>query len=1008
MAQSRENYCKLLGLNPLKESTYNYADIEKKIDNKVTKWTKDSKNKENDPEMRFTADRNLSMENDMQKVFSNPELSKAEFKGALELLKAKATRIRKDSLILHDGTVVLLPGSIDKYIKSLHWDGITKTDLFYFEKVSEKKVPAVSSPVINAYKGLQAVQCFTIIEMLNSLIDNPELEINVRRLDDNASPTIIKEAFGKCEDRLNHIRMGVLSTQDTYIQSLRAVKLILTPSDMDPFLKYCNCNKILIPVFSRLDEDYATPFTRKYIDSVISDASQGKSIDRDMAVKILEDYCYKKKYIANFSSNSTDFIQCPSCHAYIENDNDVKCCTICGYSIKIACPSCRVTQPAGNKICKSCGFDFVRGEVKAADEEKKFRMNMRNGNLAEAKKNIDSIAAVFGTYVPLAAMKKQYREAEGDFHIILSKIESSYKNNKYYDVKHYCEDAELEYPGIWDNNYDLKKKKEDAFNRVSEAEKYCKQGSDSADEESKLALFTLAATACPDHPDVKAHLSEHPPMEPTNLVVTVKESYIRLKWVEPEDSKNVFYCIYRFENNITGITESTVPLDCIQGNVYHDRTVQSGIEYTYAIYSKRWDVKSSDCLKSEPVTLLLEVTKCVVEPTEGGLCLTYEKPPGCSRVRIWRKEGLRQAGVGDEVEVIHNGELVINDLGLRGDVKYFYLFVAEYDIKGHVTRSQGSVFSGTAIRVPDPVKNLAIRWNKTDGTYTAMWDSSKEDVKLYVSPKRLKIYGKTMKIEDVKAWMEEIQPLSVDDNAMTFSLPEGFVQFIYPVIPMGKMVVKGKELMVANLRPFRDVETKISGDYCNINMNWPPNVSSATIVVKNSGAPTGVDDPDAEKIHVTPEAYNKEKQIRIPMQNSNKRTVGIYAIYDIEGEQIASRGLVLDVFSGKSTKVRYNMKLERGDKYSSILKINIETNETVRGLPPISAIMVQSGIPLKRSDGEAIWRSVNPVSLNEGRMTITTKVPKDIDLSRVRLFMDNKNDYFIYKFIHPIYKGGKR
>ena len=79
MVEKKVNYCQLLGLNPLKESTYTDEAIQKKIQAKKEKWTNDSRNKQNDPEQRFKSEKLVGMVDDIVRVMGDPMLRKREF-----------------------------------------------------------------------------------------------------------------------------------------------------------------------------------------------------------------------------------------------------------------------------------------------------------------------------------------------------------------------------------------------------------------------------------------------------------------------------------------------------------------------------------------------------------------------------------------------------------------------------------------------------------------------------------------------------------------------------------------------------------------------------------------------------------------------------------------------------------------------------------------------------------------------------------------------------------------
>ena len=164
MASNRPNYCQLLGLNPLKESTYTAESILKKIETKRDKWANDSRNKQNDTEQRFKAERLVEATDDMRAVFSDPSRKRAEFTKGQELLKGKVQKLRMDCVILTDGTLMALPGAADAYAKKLHWDGVTKADVLKLAGIRDGTPPKpVSDKVLNAYKGLRAVPALQVV-----------------------------------------------------------------------------------------------------------------------------------------------------------------------------------------------------------------------------------------------------------------------------------------------------------------------------------------------------------------------------------------------------------------------------------------------------------------------------------------------------------------------------------------------------------------------------------------------------------------------------------------------------------------------------------------------------------------------------------------------------------------------------------------------------------------------------------------------------------------------------
>jgi len=1002
MTSDRENYCRLIGLNPLKESTYTYDAIEKKIAARETKWNKESKDKQNDLDRRFQISKWLDMVPDMRRVMKDPVLRSKEFDEGKKILKAKASRLNRDSIILHDGNRILLPGTAENLVKKLQWDGVGKDDLINLAGIKKTSVPPiVSDKVVSAFKGLQEVHAFTPMDVLNDLIKNPDLEININPLDEGSSVTQIRAAFDSCEKRVNSVRQDVLPNQDSYIQTLRSMKLILSSDhDLSSLVKYGKCMRILGPAKQMMDEDYGQPFTREYIDDLINKYIRNTAADPVMAVSILEEYCVKKKYLSNFSSKESKLTTCSHCGALVESGENIMCCSVCGSSIKTKCPQCGTHQISGNKACVKCGFDFQEGLSKAKDLEKKFRIALSYGMIDEAAGCIAKIERAYSSYPSIPEMKSELRPLSAKYTELINTVDILYKQRKYYALRSAVDDVKLDFTKIL-NNPDIERKYEESTQKIIEADRICERAA--ASKDNMMMMYVTAIEMCPDHPIAKAKMKEHPPDSPADAVAQVREGKVLLKFAVPEERTGMTFCVFRGRDSLPVVGEDAIPLAEIPGSVFLDKTMDPGIDIYYSIYSKRWGILSREAASCGPVMVFKEVENASIEPIDGGLRLIYEKPKGCSRVRIWRKEGTSAAGSGEEVEIAHDGETVIDDYGLKGGVRYHYLLVAEYKNKGRIERSMGSVFSFTTTKFPEPIRDMEIRWNKADGSFTAKW-KSKERVVLYSSPRKVNMYGRMVKIDDLNAWMKEIQPMESYENGMRFFLPDGAVQYIYPMIPAGKMAVRGKDILVANLKPFRDVEKRISGNDCDVTMTWPNGAESAILVIKESSVASGPDDLDAERITITRDAYNKDKMVRIPMGNSKKRVMTLYAVYDVSGERMTSRGMSIDIYSGVSNKVRYSFAVEGTSRTESKVVLSIDTDKSIRELPPMTAISVKEGIPLKIWDGESIWASNRPVPITSGKAVIVFVTKDRIDVSKVRLFFTSEDDYNVFRFIHPLYK----
>ena len=994
MAEKRQNYCQLLGLNPLKESSYSTEAILKKIETKRGKWANDSRNKQNDTEQRFKSERLVEMTSDMERVMKDPILKRKEFSDAQSILKGKVQKLRMDCIILSDGTFIALPGSADSYTKKLHWEGVTKSDVLKLAGIKEGSPPKpASDKVLNAYKGLRAVDSYTPVEMLNALIQHPNLEIDLPPLSDGSSFSQLRNAFEICDKRVNSVRPDILPEQDSYIQTMRSVKLVLEPDrELSTLIAYGKCNRALIPVMETIEQEYTTQLTRKYIDELLN-AHLTKDIDNRMAIEILQQFCHKKKIAANFSETDSSMIRCPECGNMVQAGPNTVFCPSCGKNFKTVCPACGTAQQSRNQICVKCGFNFKEGMEKANRLSLDFRMNMQKGMVGKAEKSLTMLKDTYSGYAGLAGMEAELQKARTNMSTMRKLILDSCAKGRFMEAKTACENLVGQYPDALADDLELKQKYSECVSRVNAADLYCQKASVADSRQQRMAMYVAAVEICPDHQLAKSKLREDPPSGPADAYGKLGDRSFTIKFMAPAEASGVTYCIYREKNSLPRITEETRPLAEVPTTVYVDKTLEPGVEYYYSIYSKRWGILSKEGAHLGPIMTISEVDKVTLEPIDGGLRIMYEKPRGATRVRLWRTDG-SGSGVGTEISL--NGQTVYDDIGLVGGRKYHYLFVAEYEGRNKVERSEGVVFSGTTVDAPKPVKDLKIRWNKSDGTYTAKW-STDEPVTLYCTPKKITIPGNMVKMEDIVSWMKPIEPIMEYSDGIRFSLPDGSVQYIYPIIPRGKVGIKGTELMVANLKPFRDVEKTISNKDCIITMAWPDDATEAKLVISN-GEVRGLDDIDAEIKTVRREEYMEERQIRIPMGHSAKKCINIFALYKVNDEMIASRGIAIDVYSAECRKVSYTVRKEKTG-----MRMDFTADPDVSEIPAIIAVQVAVGIPLKRTDGEVIWRSHNPVQLTQGRGSLTVQCKNLEDPARMRLFFENDSDYNMFRFMHPLY-----
>ncbi|MBR2093291.1 MAG: hypothetical protein IJ904_04510 [Candidatus Methanomethylophilaceae archaeon] len=307
------------------------------------------------------------------------------------------------------------------------------------------------------------------------------------------------------------------------------------------------------------------------------------------------------------------------------------------------------------------------------------------------------------------------------------------------------------------------------------------------------------------------------------------------------------------------------------------------------------------------------------------------------------------------------------------------------------------MYNAPLVKLPDPVTDLSIQRNRSDGTFTAKWTSN-YNVKLYRTPKKINFKGRTSKMEDLRSVMEEIVPIAEYTDKIRFSMDDGAVWYIYPVIAYGKTAVRGEPVCTTNLEPFRDIERTMVNKDCIITMTWPQGAIEAEFRISNSEI-KNADDPGLERRTIRRKDYYEERQVVIPMGDSVRKFIHIYAKYKIEDDIMASRPVIISAYSVECRKVRYTASRDK-----KTMTFKLSADPSVGEIPAIMAVQSSERIPLRSGDGEVVWRSEGPVVFENGSATQSFECGPQTDMERIRLFFVEEADYNLFKFIHPIYR----
>ena len=331
MSDERENYCKLLGLNPFKIREYTEEDIAAQIRTTEERWTKEAES-QSDRTKKYEFSEYLRMMPDIRSTMDSPILREEEFESAKKILQRKATKIRRSAIILHDGGVVIPSKAAEDLASKLNWPGVDGRTIIQASGV--KTVPTPHGTAISlttAFRMLQELGCYTPHEFLNRLISMPELSLTLNNVDENTPYDDVRLTFDTVYRRLSNIKTGKIPNLDIYLQNVRGVKSSLATDDkFDELMEYCRCMKALAGAFEQMEEDAGMPFSRAYIDNLMVTYVNDTDANPELCIRLLEEKCINRLYPANFSEKDSGLGTCPHCRSLINTGPDSQFCPECG------------------------------------------------------------------------------------------------------------------------------------------------------------------------------------------------------------------------------------------------------------------------------------------------------------------------------------------------------------------------------------------------------------------------------------------------------------------------------------------------------------------------------------------------------------------------------------------------------------------------------------------------------------------------------------------------------
>lgn len=527
-----------------------------------------------------------------------------------------------------------------------------------------------------------------------------------------------------------------------------------------------------------------------------------------------------------------------------------------------------------------------------------FRKYLKKGRISAAAKTLAALKIIRSDYEGIDFMKMDLSFAIAELSSRRNEIFAVYSNRMHFKVKELTEKLIARYPEALSEDHNLSQLYNDSVSACVQAEQYCARAKVEPKKNDRMKLYFEAVELCRDCSTALLKLKECPPIGPGVGQFYVDNGHVHIMLDDYPDPSNTTYCIYKSRIVKPVITEGVVPSDEIPASAteYIDADLELDAGYYYTIYTKRFGALSRECIHFGPVIIGISAPRFTITEMFGGFRIICERLSANHKIFVWRSLA---TGSSKRIELKLSNvgcEWVCEDY-VPGGRAYVYTIVAQYTLDGQTNWSDPVSKTVDAPKIPIPIDNMEVRWNSADDTFTARWKSERRPV-LYYALKEIPTECSKLKMEDLNAWATPVEVVDGLEDGIVFRLPEFPIVYVYPIILVGGLALKGRASTVCISKPFTDVEYSCSGDDCILTMHWPDGASHAKIVVSEDIDASGHDGEEAYIVKY--ERYVEEGQIRIRMRHRPRLYLCICAVYSLGNQELSSEGVSLMVSSGVS------------------------------------------------------------------------------------------------------------
>lgn len=626
------------------------------------------------------------------------------------------------------------------------------------------------------------------------------------------------------------------------------------------------------------------------------------NVDPADARAFIEDVANKQKWGIQHTKKlpSEELLQCGKCST-LAKPNALRC-SACGFELNIECPRCGKVVPTKHAACTSCGFHIGDWDT--------IKRELDNANKLIADLHIDEAAsrlrALLTRWPGWKAIQSPRDNAE---HLVRkrnqdrSQLLGLIQQHKLFAAQSTSERFRRDWPkdNISAQLSEISEGKARAQKAFEKGERERLEGK----SEEAIALYRSALAICDDYVEVRKAMAFVPPAPPKNLSVVAQGSGFQLRW-EPGGKTIDDYVVVRKAWGAPSQPDDGDHKQATRDLVSTDLTVEEGMPWHYAVYSRRDGIFSAGAARSGPHLRVAPVRNLLALAGDSEVKLSWTLPNGAVGAEVWRRQGPppERPGVGTRLSAARDS---LHNSGLTNDVPLGYLVVPLFQdpLRPGVTL-QGPGASCLAVPTSPPAPVINLKYEREGDGVRLRWTPPTPQAQVQVrqlnTAPDLQI-GTVLTKDQADAWGEPV--LAATKGSAQVRLPSVIETWFVPLAVKGTIAVVGKAVNVVLVDGLRELAVDHDGRDLHLRWEWPPGATQAAVCYSYDHYPETPTNGDAIRLDVTLDQYRREGMFTMRRVERRPHFFALFAV--TPNGRLHSEPLTRLVQMGQSREVRYRI-----------------------------------------------------------------------------------------------------